>query len=85
MFYSGEHMRLAELCNRCLEGKEEDVESFLLGGADILGIKLPAADADNARAALAEVFKRIAMFKMSGYVRFEICSRCLIVFFSFLV
>jgi len=61
--FASEHNRLAYLTNKCYG--DADLEYYIAEAGHILGIRLPE-DASGARPVLAEVFRRIAMWKMAS-------------------
>ena len=64
--FSGPHARLAHLCNKCIEGTEDDINFFVVEAAKVVGIREKPDGLPNPRAVLAEALKRIVELKMPG-------------------
>mmetsp|Transcript_3146 Transcript_3146/g.7867 ORF Transcript_3146/g.7867 Transcript_3146/m.7867 type:complete len:512 (-) Transcript_3146:94-1629(-) len=66
--FASEHVRLAQLANKCADGGENDMEYFVHEAASIVG--LPQADdaSVSATALLAELFKEVVEYKKQSSV-----------------
>eukprot|EP00191_Tetraselmis_sp_GSL018_P015353 CAMPEP_0177593220 /NCGR_PEP_ID=MMETSP0419_2-20121207/9015_1 /TAXON_ID=582737 /ORGANISM="Tetraselmis sp., Strain GSL018" /LENGTH=499 /DNA_ID=CAMNT_0019084215 /DNA_START=322 /DNA_END=1817 /DNA_ORIENTATION=- len=64
--FSSEHVRLAQLANKCAEGTEADLEFFVQEGCSIVGLARAQDDALTPQGLLAELFRELVEYKKSS-------------------
>mmetsp|Transcript_28767 Transcript_28767/g.81015 ORF Transcript_28767/g.81015 Transcript_28767/m.81015 type:complete len:501 (+) Transcript_28767:323-1825(+) len=61
--FASEHVRLAQLANKCSEGTEADLEFFVQEGSAIVGLERALDETLTPQGLLAELFREIAEYK----------------------
>ena len=62
--FANEHVKLAQLTNKCLDGGASDLDYFILDCARVMGVKMPQGQPRTARGVLAHIFTEICHYKM---------------------